>query len=134
MAVLALAAAVGAAALALAAGVAVPALAVAGAAVAAGIPVWASRPVSPPARFWAAYWRRPTVTVAIIRTAMASRPVMAMAARPFMATVTATATVVAAAVIPRKCWGRTALTWGRSASKICDQAGPLPNRHCEAVS
>ena len=105
---------------ALAVGVAVPALAAAGAAVAAGIPVWASRPVSPPAQSSAACWRRPTVTAATIRTAMASRPVMAMAARPFTATVTATATV-AVAVIPRKCGGRTVLTSSRSASEIWDQ-------------
>src|SRR5580698_6491777 len=104
MVVPALAVAAGAAALALAVGVAVPALAAAGAAAAAaGIPGWASRPVSPLARSLAACWRHRTVTVATIRTAMASRPVMAMAARLFTATaVMITATAVVVAVIPRK--------------------------------
>src|ERR1700722_2753292 len=133
MAVLVLAAAAGAADLALAVGAAVPALAAAGAVAVAGIPVWVWRPVSPPARSSAASWRRPTVTAATIRTAMASRLVMATAARPFMDPVMTTATV-AAAVIPRKCGDRTVLTWSRSASKICDQTGLLPNRRYEAPS
>src|ERR1700692_2103429 len=109
MAVPALGAAAGGAVLPWAAGAALPALAAVGTGAAAGIPVWAWWPASPLAPF----------SAAIIHTAMASRPDMATAARPF------TVTTTAAATSPNS-GGRTVLTWRRSVTKqVCDRTGSL---------